>query len=55
MVNSAAHVIYDIHLNSELNLGVPKDSHLAVEMFEYSNHIYSVFAKDYKVIIYRDY
>ena len=34
MVNSAAHVIYDVHLDGELSLGVPKESHLAVEIFE---------------------
>ena len=55
MVNTAAHVIYDVHLEGELNQGVPQPSNLAVEMFEHSGHIYSVFAKDYKVIIYRDY
>eukprot|EP00347_Sterkiella_histriomuscorum_P017346 403349738 len=55
MINSAAHVIYDVHLEGELRSGVPQESHLAVEMFEHGGHIYSVFAKDYQVIIYRDY
>ncbi len=55
MMNSAAHVIYDVHLEGQLTQGKPLESHLAVEMFEFSGHIYSVFAKDYKVIIYRDY
>ena len=47
MINSAAHVIYDVHLEGELRSGVPQESHLAVEMFEHGGHIYSVFAKDY--------
>ena len=55
MVNSAAHVIYDVQFEGELTLGPVRDTHLAVEMFEFQGHIYSVFAKDYKVIIYRDY
>lgn len=32
-MNSAAHIIYDVHLEGELRLGVPTESHLAVELF----------------------
>ena len=55
MVNSAAHVIYDLHLEGELTQGVPNESFLAVELFESHGHVYSVFAKDYRVILYKDY
>lgn len=33
MVNSASHVIYDVNFEAELTQ-IPKESHLAVEMFE---------------------
>ena len=58
LINSASHIIYDVQFDSYLdpNFSVPKkNSGLAVEFFELEGHVYSVFAKDYKIITFRDY
>lgn len=58
LINSASHIIYDVQFDSYLdpNFSVPKEnSGLAVEFFELNGHVYSVFAKDYKIITFRDY
>ena len=39
LVNSASHIIYDVHLEGQ-------QEGLAVEFFELKGHVYSVFAKD---------
>lgn len=59
LINSASHIIYDVHLEGILDqtqvLQHTGKRGLAVEFFELKGHVYSVFAKDYKVIIYKDY
>lgn len=54
LLNSVSHVIYDVHLEGFLDK-VPTVKGFAVEFFELKGHVYSVFAKDSKVIIYKDY
>ncbi len=55
MFNSVGHVIYDVHFEGELTQGVPNNSSLSVELFEFAGHVYSVFVKDYALTVYRDY
>jgi hypothetical protein len=56
LINSASHIIYEVQFDAFLDPSfVVEDSGLAVEFFELKGHVYSVFAKDYKLITYRDY
>jgi hypothetical protein len=58
LINSASHVIYDVQFNAHMDpaFAVKEgQSGLAVEFFEHQGHVYSVFAKNYKIITYRDY
>jgi hypothetical protein len=58
LINSASHVIYDVHFDAHMDPNYklqPNAQGLAVEFFELNGHVYSVFAKNYKVITYRDY
>lgn len=50
LINSASHVIYELHFDSPSTT-----AGLAVEFFELKGHVYSVFARGNKVIIYKDY
>jgi hypothetical protein len=47
LLNSASHVIYDLHFEGT--------EETITEFFELKGHVYSVFAKGNKVIIYKDY
>ena len=58
LINSASHIIYDVQFDAYLDPShkvARENSGLAVEFFELEGHVYSVFAKDYKIITYRDY
>jgi hypothetical protein len=54
LLNSVSHVIYDVHLEGFLDKATTAKG-FAVEFFELKGHVYSVFAKNNKVIIYKDY
>ena len=58
LINSASHVIYDVQFDAYMDPAFTvsqEDTGLAVEFFELKGHVYSVFAKNYKVITYKDY
>lgn len=52
LINSASHVIYDVHFEAITN---SKATSIAVEFFELMGHIYSVFAIENNVVIFKDY
>lgn len=52
LINSASHIIYDVHLEGLTGVST---GNVAVEFFELKGHVYSVFAKGSKVIIYKGY
>jgi len=52
LINSASHVIYDVHFEGITN---SKAQSIAVEFFELMGHIYSVFAIENNVVVFKDY
>jgi hypothetical protein len=55
LINSASHVIYDVHFDAFLEPSSTPSPTLAVEFFELKGHVYGVFARASKVIVYKDY
>lgn len=54
LLNSAGHVIFELHLEQTLGNNPPQQG-FAVELFERGGNLWTCIAKDYMVLVYKDF